>query len=54
MFEKPYASLVGSLVYANVCTRPDVAYIVGILGRFQSNAGEAHWSAANKVLRYLQ
>ncbi|KAM1717684.1 hypothetical protein FF2_024886 [Malus domestica] len=54
MSEKPYASLVGSLMYANVCTRPNIAYIEGILGRFQSNPGEAHWSAAKKVLRYLQ
>ncbi|KAM1561755.1 hypothetical protein ACFX1Z_004844 [Malus domestica] len=51
---KPYASLVGSLMYANICTRPDLAFIVGLLGRFQSNPGEAHWVAAKKVLRYLQ
>ncbi|RXH71332.1 hypothetical protein DVH24_018687 [Malus domestica] len=34
---KSYASLVGSLMYANICTRPDLAFIVGLLGRFQSN-----------------
>ncbi|XP_068336674.1 secreted RxLR effector protein 161-like [Pyrus communis] len=33
---------------------PDIAYIVGILGRFQSNPREAHWNAAKKVLWYLQ
>ena len=54
MDSKPYASLVGSLMYANICTRPDLAFIVGLLGRFQSNPGEAHWVAAKKVLRYLQ
>ncbi|KAM1627938.1 hypothetical protein COP1_016316 [Malus domestica] len=51
---RPYASLVGSLMYANICTRPDLAFIVGLLGRFQSNPGESHWIAAKKVLRYLQ
>ncbi|XP_068326390.1 secreted RxLR effector protein 161-like [Pyrus communis] len=51
---KPYASLVSSLMYANICIRPDLAFIVGLLGRFQSNPGEAHWVAAKKVLRYLQ
>ncbi|KAM2808794.1 hypothetical protein PS2_043635 [Malus domestica] len=51
---RPYASLVGSLMYANICTRPDLAFIVGLLGRFQSNPGETHWIAAKKVLRYLQ
>ncbi|GJX68876.1 putative zinc finger, CCHC-type containing protein [Tanacetum coccineum] len=50
----PYASVVGSLTYAQVCTRPDIAYICGMLGRFQSNPGLLHWKAAKKVLRYLQ
>ncbi|GKA97570.1 putative RNA-directed DNA polymerase [Tanacetum coccineum] len=49
-----YASVVGSLTYAQVCTRPDVAYICGMLGRFQSNPGLLHWKAAKKVLRYLR
>ena len=39
---KSYASLVGSLMCANICTRPDLAFIVGFLGRFQSNQGESH------------
>ncbi|XP_068305139.1 secreted RxLR effector protein 161-like [Pyrus communis] len=51
---KPYTSLVGSLMYAHVCTRPDIAYAISMLGRFQSNHGNAHWTAAKKVLRYLQ
>ncbi|KAH9801459.1 hypothetical protein KPL71_001044 [Citrus sinensis] len=33
----PYTSVVGSLIYAQVCTRPDIAYAVGMLGRYQSN-----------------
>ncbi|CAN6704261.1 unnamed protein product [Malus baccata var. baccata] len=37
MKDKPYASLVGSLMYAQVCTRPDLAFAVSVLGRFQSN-----------------
>ena len=31
----PYASAVGSLMYAQTCTRPDIAYAVGLLGRYQ-------------------
>ena len=50
----PYASAVGSLMYAQVCTRPDIAFAVGILGRYQSNPGMDHWRAAKKVMRYLQ
>ncbi|RVX00806.1 Retrovirus-related Pol polyprotein from transposon TNT 1-94 [Vitis vinifera] len=33
----PYALAVGSLMYAQVCTHPDIAYIVGMLGRYLSN-----------------
>ena len=50
----PYASAVGSLGYAQVCTRPDLAYIVGMLGRYLSNPGMDHWKAAKRVMRYLQ
>ncbi|KAJ9560006.1 hypothetical protein OSB04_005166 [Centaurea solstitialis] len=50
----PYASLVGSLMYAQGCTRPDISFAVGMLGRYQVNPGMDHWRAAKKVLRYLQ
>ncbi|XP_059627226.1 secreted RxLR effector protein 161-like [Cornus florida] len=50
----PYASIVGSLIYAQVCTRPDIGFAVGMLGRYQSNPGMHHWKAAKKVMRYLQ
>ncbi|KAL0320291.1 UNVERIFIED_CONTAM: Retrovirus-related Pol polyprotein from transposon TNT 1-94 [Sesamum radiatum] len=50
----PYASAIGSLMYAQVYTRPDIAFAVGILGRYQSNPGLDHWRAAKKVMRYLQ
>ncbi|XP_052728444.1 secreted RxLR effector protein 161-like [Vigna angularis] len=50
----PYASVVRSLMYAQTCTRPDISFAVGILGRYQSNPGMDHWKAAKKVLRYLQ
>ena len=50
----PYASAVGSLMYAQVCTRPSIAYIVGMLGRYLSNPGLDHWKAAKQVMRYLQ
>ena len=50
----PYASAVGSLMYAMVCTRPDIAYIVGMLGRYLSNPGMDDWKAAKRVMRYLQ
>lgn len=54
MDKRPYARLVGSLMYAQVCTRPDMAFSVGVLSRYQSNPGNDHWTAGKKVLRYLQ
>jgi len=50
----PYAYVVGSLMYAQTCTRPDISFAVGMLGRYQSNPGLEHWKAAKKVLRYIQ
>ena len=50
----PYASVVESLMYAQVCTRSDIAYIVGMLGRYLSNLGMDHWKKAKRVMRYLQ
>ncbi|RVW49990.1 Retrovirus-related Pol polyprotein from transposon TNT 1-94 [Vitis vinifera] len=50
----PYASVVRSLMYAQVYTRLDIAFVVGMLGRYQSNLGLDHWRVAKKVMRYLQ
>ena len=50
----PYASVVGSLMYAQTCTRPDISFAVGMLGKYQSNPRMDHWKAAKKVMRYLR
>ena len=50
----PYSSVMGSLMYAQVCTHPDIAFVVGLLGRYLSDLGQSHWKATKKVLRYLQ
>ncbi|XP_074358157.1 secreted RxLR effector protein 161-like [Apium graveolens] len=50
----PYASAIGSLMYAQVCTRPDLAFIVGMLSRYLSKPGMDHWIAVKRVMRYLQ
>ncbi|XP_040864968.1 secreted RxLR effector protein 161-like [Glycine max] len=50
----PYASIVGTLMYVQVCTRPNIAFAVGMLGRYHSNPGIDHWRTAKKVVRYLQ
>ena len=50
----PYASAVGSIMYAMLCTRPDVAYALGIVSRLHANPGEDHWIAVNNILKYLR
>ena len=42
MDKAPYVSAVGSLMYAMVCTRPDIAHAVGVVSRFMSNPGREH------------
>ncbi|CAA7054408.1 unnamed protein product [Microthlaspi erraticum] len=54
MENKPYASAVGSLMYAMIGSRPDLAYAVGVISRFMSNPGREHWTAVKWVLRYLR
>ena len=50
----PYSSAVGSLMYAMICTRPDIAYAVGAVSRFLTNPGKEHWTAVKWILRYLR
>ena len=41
-------------MYAQVHTRPDIAYIVGVLGKYLSNPRMDHWKATKRVMRYLK
>ena len=49
-----YMSIVGKLMYAMIATRPDLAFAVSTLGKFNSAPTAAHLGAAKKVLRYLR
>ena len=50
----PYASAIGSIMYAMLCTRPDVNLAVSLVGRYQSNPGMEHWTAVKNILKYLK
>ncbi|KAJ9564196.1 hypothetical protein OSB04_000162 [Centaurea solstitialis] len=50
----PYASAIGPIMYAMLCTRPDVAYSVSVTSRYQQNPGEPHWVAVKNILKYLR
>ena len=50
----PYASAVGSIMYAMKSTRPDVAFAQNLTSRYQQNPGKAHWTAVKNILKYLR
>ena len=52
--EFPYREIIGSLMYLMTSTRPDIAYAVGQLSRFNDCHGPAHHAAAKHLLRYLR
>ena len=54
MRQVPYASAVGSLMYAMLSTWLDICYLVGMVSQYQSNPGPKHWQAIKHILKYLQ
>ena len=50
----PYALVIGSIMYAMLCTRPDVSYALSVMRRYQSNLGEGHWVTVKNILKYLR
>jgi hypothetical protein len=40
-----YALAVGNLIYAMICTRSDIAHVVGVVSKFASNSGKEYWEA---------
>ena len=53
MKKVPYRSAIGSLLYVALSTRPDIAYAVCSLARYNHDPGKAHWSAVKNVIKYL-
>ncbi|CAI7801592.1 unnamed protein product [Closterium sp. NIES-54] len=51
----PYPELVGCLMYLMTCTRPDLAYPLGLLARYVAPGRhrKVHWDVAKRVLHYL-
>ncbi|KAE8693200.1 Cellulose synthase-like protein D2 [Hibiscus syriacus] len=54
MAKVPYANAAGSLMYAMVCTRPDISQAVGVVSMYMHDPGEGHWQVVKWILRYLQ
>ena len=54
MADIPYRSVVGSLMYLAVRTRPDLSMAVSALSRHCQAPQPEHWEAAKRVLRYVK
>ena len=54
MSKVPYSSAVGSLMYAMVCSRPDLSHAMSVVSRYMSKPGKEHWGAVQWILRYLR
>ena len=54
MTRVPYTSAVGSLMYAMVCTRPDLSQAVSMVSRYMHDLGHGHWEAVKWILRYIK
>ncbi|KAK9047935.1 hypothetical protein SSX86_033103 [Deinandra increscens subsp. villosa] len=50
----PFASAIGSIMYAMLCTRPDVSFALSLTSRYQQSPGLAHWTAVKNILKYLR
>ena len=54
MSHVPYASFLGSLMYAMVCIRPDLAQAIIVVNRYMGNLGKEHWQVVKHIFRYLK
>ncbi|TFY51717.1 hypothetical protein EVJ58_g10419, partial [Rhodofomes roseus] len=54
IFRTRYQSIIGSIMYAMLGTRPDISFAVTRLAKFSSNPSKEHMKFAYYVLRYLQ
>jgi hypothetical protein len=49
-----YQSLIGSILYVAICTRPDISYAISRCGRYAKNPGITHWNTVIRILAYLR
>ena len=51
---KAYQSAIGSLMFAMLCTRPDIAFSVAVLSKYAHNPTSIHQEGVTRVLQYLR
>ena len=50
----PYASAIGSIKYAMLCTKPLVYLTMSLARGYDSDPGVDHWTAVKVTLSYLR
>jgi hypothetical protein len=53
MSKVPYSSVVGSLMYAMVCSHLDLSYVMSLVSRYMTNPSKEHWNIVKWIFRYL-
>ena len=54
MDDKPYRPILGSVMWGQLATCPDLSFAVSLLLRFQVNPGIEHWKALMHVIGYIK
>ena len=54
MKEVPYTLALGSLMYAMLCNRPNIYYIVGMVSKYESNPKLEHWTVLKHIFKYFK
>ena len=54
MKDKPYRAILGSVMWGQLATCPDLSFSVSLLARFQANPGISHWNALIHVIGYIK
>ena len=54
MANKPYREILGSIMYTQIATWPDLSYAVSTLSKFVLNPGRPHWIALMCILQYIK
>ena len=53
MAHVPYASAIGSMIYAMFCTREDISHVVGVLRRYTPTPRKEHWNEIKRFFKYF-
>ena len=53
-YDAPCRNLIGCLMYAMLCARPDLCTVVNLLSRYQRKCNQELWVCLKRVFRYVK